>query len=68
MGEEKPRGRVWKVDRAISCVIRAGGRVEGLAIVRPPHPGIKVWGAIDYLTHFCGYKLMAAEEGGRWRS
>lgn len=42
----------WNLKSAMDCVLRNKGRVKGNRITHPG-PGIKVLGAIDYLTHYC---------------
>ncbi len=48
----------FTVSSAIDVLARNGVKVSGVAISDCHNKGIRVWAAIDYLTNYCGYKVV----------
>ena len=46
----------YTTETAKACIIRNGGQVRG-ELITIKKPGIKVWGAIDFLTRYKGYRI-----------
>ncbi|KKN14683.1 hypothetical protein LCGC14_0993710 [marine sediment metagenome] len=46
----------YTIESAKACIIRNGGQVKGEVIIIKS-PGIKVRGAIDFLTRYKGYRI-----------
>jgi len=42
---------------ALQTLMRNGVSVRDKVIYRANNMGIKVWGAVDFLVHYCGYTL-----------
>lgn len=56
-GSSPPGGTMrYTVESAIACIERNGGAVaRGTKVVTAKSPGIRVWGAIDYLVNQHNY-------------
>ena len=50
----------WDELSAKKCVTRNGGTIKGKQI-NVKKPGLKVWGAIDYLCNYAGYMFKSNE-------
>lgn len=52
----------WDLKSATECVSRNGGSVRDNRVTAPKRPGIKVWGAIDYLVNHQKHTVIMKED------
>jgi hypothetical protein len=59
----------WTEDKAITSLVKKRVRVYSKErTIHVKSVGIKLWGAIDYLVHYCGYRIDRGELERRFTS